>query len=107
MHDARPQPTGGTCALDAHCLASPELSGMGGMEGGGVCRPDAAQVGMVTGRAECRVGKLSGYTLRGIETEAGNAARDNRKPVEACSYAWGSREAQHWLACYLLAGGAI
>jgi hypothetical protein len=77
------------------------------MEGKGVRQPDAEQVGMVAGSAECRIGKLSAYTLRGIETEAENAARDNRKPVEACSYAWGSREAQHWLACYLLAGGAI
>ena len=57
--------------------------------------------------AESRVGTLSSYTLRGLETEAENAARDNRKPVEACSYAWGSREAQHWMACYLWHGGAL
>jgi hypothetical protein len=77
------------------------------MESQGPSGPDAEPMGMVAGRAECRIGKLSSYTLRGIETEAENAARDNRKPVEACSYAWGSREAQHWLSCYLLAGGAV
>lgn len=56
--------------------------------------------------AEQRPGKLSYYTLRAIETEASNAARDNRTPVEACSWPFGSREGTHWLSCYLLAGGA-
>ena len=77
------------------------------MESQGLGRSDAEPMGMVASRVECRIGKLSAYTLRGIETEAENAVRDNRKPVDACSYAWGSREAQHWMACYLLAGGAV
>jgi hypothetical protein len=45
--------------------------------------------------------------LKAIETEAENAARDNRKPVEACSWPFGSREGTHWLSVYLLAGGAV
>jgi hypothetical protein len=62
---------------------------------------------MVAGGPSRCASKLSAYTLKGIETEAENAARDHRMPVDACSYAFGSREAQHWLAVYLLAGGAI
>ena len=64
-------------------------------------------MGVAAGCAFDRTGKLSHYTLRAIETEAEFAARDNRKPVEACSWPFGSREATHWLATYLLAGGAI
>lgn len=56
---------------------------------------------------ESRPGKLSHYTLKAIETEAENAARDNRKPVEACSWPFGSAEAWHWMAVYCLAGGTL
>lgn len=85
------------------CGGSAGPCGAAGAGEGGVSA--AQERGCISG-GEQRPGKLSYYTLRAIETEAENAARDNRKPVDACSWPFGSREGTHWLACYLLAGGA-
>lgn len=97
----------GAVALDADFYDLASVEGLRGLEGAGHGEEVPRPLGLVAGSAECRTGKLSAYTLRGIETEAEHAARDNRKPIDACAYPWGSPQAQHWLACFILAGGAL
>lgn len=63
--------------------------------------------GGLAGNAGAGREKLSFYTRRAVECSAESAARENRKPVDACPYnmSFAPLEFENWKAVYILNGG--